>query len=143
MKPTDEANYTVNDLYGSESKGLDQWVKEVHETAKEKGWWENPRPDLECHMLMVSEIAEATESYRKGEPPIHSGFSETKRGFVPYVEEMLEVPVKPEGEAIELADAVIRIMDYFGSKGWSLEEAITLKTEYNKTRSYRHGNKKA
>jgi len=49
---------------------------------------------------------------------------------------------KPEGEAVELADAVIRIMDYFESKGWDLEHVIELKHDYNKTRSYRHGGKK-
>lgn len=114
------------------AKTLDEYVQEVHGTAKEKGWWDSRRPDLECHMLMVSEIAEATEAYREGSKPIYFSPSYTQG-----------VPNKPEGEAIELADAVIRIMDYFGSKGWSLEEAVRLKCEYNKTRPYRHGNKKA
>ena len=50
--------------------------------------------------------------------------------------------IKPEGELIELADAVIRIFDYAGAKGWDLEEAIKLKMTYNKTRSHRHGGKK-
>lgn len=125
---------------GGFSRGLDQWIKEVHETAVEKGWWSEPRPDLECHMLMVSEIAEATEEYRKGTPPIHfmyKGSPETD------LNALQNRAAKPEGEAIELADCVIRIMDYFGSKGWSLEEAVRIKTEYNKTRGYRHGNKKA
>lgn len=48
---------------------------------------------------------------------------------------------KAEGEAIELADAVIRIMDYFGHKGWDFEKIVRLKFEYNKTRSHRHGGK--
>lgn len=50
---------------------------------------------------------------------------------------------KPEGELVELADTVIRIMDYCGAKGYDLENAIHLKKEFNKTRSYRHGEKKA
>lgn len=45
-------------------------------------------------------------------------------------------------EAIELADAIIRIMDYFGYKNWNLEEILNIKIQYNKTRAYRHGNKK-
>lgn len=117
-------------------KSLDDYVKEVHETAKEKGWWDNPRPDLECHMLMVSEIAEATEEVRNGNPPIHYKTIDAKKVGNPNGS-------KPDGEAIELADCVIRIMDYFGSKGWSLELAVDLKIAYNKTRPYRHGNKKA
>jgi hypothetical protein len=48
---------------------------------------------------------------------------------------------KTEGEAIELADAVIRIMDYFEAMGWDLEEAIRIKSAYNETRPYRHGGK--
>ena len=49
---------------------------------------------------------------------------------------------KPEGEAVELVDAVIRIMDYFGYRGWDMEQVIEAKMEYNETRSYRHDNKK-
>ena len=50
--------------------------------------------------------------------------------------------MKPCGEAIELADVVIRIMDYFGHKKWNLEKCIEMKMKYNKGRAYRHGGKK-
>jgi hypothetical protein len=105
-------------------KDLNYWVDLSHSVAVQHGWWDSPRPSLECHMLMVSEIAEATEEYRKGKPPIYIG----ENG-------------KPEGEAIELADVLLRIFDYFGAKGWDLEKTVRLKHEYNKTRPYRHGNK--
>lgn len=49
---------------------------------------------------------------------------------------------KVEGEAVELADAVIRIMDYFGHKGWDLEKILEEKIRYNASRPYRHGGKK-
>lgn len=104
---------------------LNELVIEVHEEAKQKGWHENPRSPLELHMLIVSEVAEATEECRNGSKPIYINPSNGK----------------PEGEAIELADAVIRIMDYFGLREWDLEEAMRLKIDYNKQRSYRHGNK--
>lgn len=48
---------------------------------------------------------------------------------------------KPEGMGAELADVVIRIMDYCGFAGIDLESLILQKHEYNKTRPYRHGGK--
>lgn len=105
-------------------KTINEIVTEVYENAKDKGWHEQPRSALEIHMLIVSEIAEATEAVRNNIAPM-----------------MYDESGKPEGEIIELADAVIRIMDYFGSKGWDLENAISIKHDYNKHRPYRHGGK--
>lgn len=47
---------------------LNALVKRIHETAKEKGWWDEPRGPLEIHALIHSEIAEATEECRNGSP---------------------------------------------------------------------------
>lgn len=49
---------------------------------------------------------------------------------------------KPEGIPIELADAIIRILDYCGYAGIDIDAAISQKHEYNKSRPYRHGGKK-
>lgn len=49
--------------------------------------------------------------------------------------------VKPIGFAIELADAMIRIMDLAGHLGIDLTAAITEKMAYNETRPLRHGGK--
>lgn len=103
---------------------LKEWQKAVNSLAREKGWYDGrPRETLEYHMLFCSEIAEASESVRKGHGPVylHEG--------------------KPEGELVELADAVIRILDYCEYKGWDLEDAMVLKHQFNATRAYRHGNK--
>ena len=89
-------------------------------------------------MLMVSEIAEATEEARHSHPPVYV----RREGQIIDDPALFVQGEKPEGEAIELVDAMIRIADYFGSKGWNLEELLTLKINYNKTRSFRHGGKK-
>lgn len=111
----------------------------VHENAKAKGWHNEPRSALEIHCLIHSEISEATESYRNKEPIAWS--QDLKNGAVYFPENAGFDKYKPEGEAIELADAVIRIMDYFELKGWDLGQMIELKHNYNTKRPYRHGNK--
>ena len=124
--------------------------KECWRVAKEVGWHDQgkDKTPLEYHMLMVSEVVEASEEVRKGMPPIYKNYKMDS-----YTDEEIILPSnvefneffesnKPEGEAIELADVVIRIADYFEHRGWSLEDALKLKMKYNRSREYRHGNKK-
>ena len=98
--------------------------KEIHETAKSKGWWEYPRGTPECIALMHSELSEALEAYRIGNP-----MSE-------------KIPPFSQIEE-ELGDEVIRILDYAEHNGFEIGPAVAAKMAYNKTREYRHGNKKA
>lgn len=106
---------------------INEWVETVHNNAKDKGFWDTFKGTnderLSKHMLMVSELAEATESVRKGEESTY-----------------WDGP-KPEGEAVELADCAIRIMDYFGQMKWDLEAVIVSKHNYNVTRERLHGKK--
>lgn len=129
---------------------VNNWCREVHEYAKEKGWWDGtPRTALEIHMLCVSEIAEATEAVREKKPDV---YVHNLDGSVAEVTHMApesfvrtdgetSTQLKVEGEATELADCVIRIFDYFGYKGWDLEAILQAKHAYNKTRPYKHGGK--
>lgn len=122
---------------------LDNFQAMAHGMAKSKGWWEPEvakRP-LECHALMVSEICEAMEAWRAKKPPFYKAFSDFE--VLPGEPDFEIFDGKPEGEAIELADAVIRIMDYFGHKGWSLAEMIVMKHAYNAGREKMHGGKRA
>lgn len=99
---------------------------EIHTMAKEKGWWDEPRTLGDVLCLVHSEISEALEEFRNGHAPDEIYFAESG---------------KPEGVPVELADAVIRILDYFGYLGLSAEKVLQLKVDYNATRSHRHGGK--
>jgi len=95
----------------------------VHETAKEKGWWETDRNDGELIALIHSELSEALEALRNNNPPDD------------------KIPEFSGAEA-ELADVIIRIMDFTAARKYRIAEALVAKIEMNKTRSYKHGNKK-
>lgn len=110
---------------------IKEWQKEVHDLARAKGWYRagEERNMGEVMMNIASEVSEAWEAWRDGKEATY--FVSTKTGE------------KPEGVQIELADVVIRIMDTCEANGWDLEECIRLKHEYNQTRPYRHGGKRA
>lgn len=91
----------------------------VHANAREKGWWDETRNDGEIIALMHSELSEALEALRKGNPQDEK---------VPF-----------DNLTVELADCIIRILDYAGAKGLPLAEAIIAKHEFNTTRPHKHG----
>jgi len=113
----------------------------VHQTAVDKGWWDSrwkiemcaTSPEIHSASvsanngsliaLMHSELSEALEALRAGNPPDD------------------KIPEFTGVEA-ELADVVIRIMDAAAARGWRVGEAIERKIEMNKGRSFMHGGKK-
>ena len=108
----------------SESTPVTRLQNEIHRVAVEHGWWDRDRPLGEVLMLVVTELAEAMEAYRTGNP------SSEKIEGLSSVEE-------------ELADTVIRILDLAAGMGFDLEGAIRAKMTYNETRPYRHAGKLA
>lgn len=47
--------------------------------------------------------------------------------------------IKPEGVAVELADALIRILDTMHSLGVDIDAIVQEKMSYNASRSFKHG----
>jgi hypothetical protein len=109
---------------------FNELVKDIHDNAKAKGWYDGEvRHPLEMHMLMVSEIAEASEEVRSKRPPVY-GLLGGQHIIIldpqnPVFPEQVTETIKSEGEAVELADCAIRIMDYFGCMFWDFDSYYT------------------
>ena len=93
-------------------KTLNELSEICHRIAVEKGFWDEERNIGEALMLIVTELAEAMESYRKQD---QANFRE------------------------EIADTFIRLFDLCGGLNLNIEEEIERKSQKNKTRPYKHG----
>ena len=101
---------------------LEDMSKEIHNTAKEKGFWPEKVDDVfiaKQLLMIVSEVVEAMEAIRKDK-----GKQEV---------------------ADEMADIIIRTLDLYqglkdnGYVDADLQVALNNKTNFNKSRPERHG----
>ena len=122
---------------------LKELTAEIHQNAVEHGWWEEERTFGEIIALCHSELSEALEEHRNKKQHMYFNCMRQDGGDGCYMGECAKCAKygKPEGIPIELADCIIRILDYCGHVDIDIEEAIKIKHEYNKTRPYRHGGK--
>lgn len=102
-------------------RGMTSSLGQVINThMNEQGFWQSENVG-EKFMLIVSEVSEAMEADRKNldsdKIPAFTGVEE------------------------ELADAIIRILDFSQQNGLRLADAIIAKMQYNLTRPYMHGKK--
>lgn len=109
-------------------KSINELAKEIHKNAVNHGWWDEERSFPEIIALCHSELSEALEEYRDGHPNIYFSISSDRE--------------KPEGIAVEMADCIIRILDWCGKEGIDIENIIKVKHDYNLDRPYKHGGKK-
>ena len=96
-------------------ENLNKLAKHCYNEAKQAGWHDTPREDGTMLALIHSEISEALEGLRKNHMDDH-------------------LPHRPMAE-VELADALIRILDFAGMKGYDLGGAVREKLDYNRTRN--------
>lgn len=121
----------------------------------EKGWRTpdaEPRQFTEMTSLLHSEVTEAFEACRNREPVLWyeypNGIKSEANSRLPYDQVMIGdsapdefVLGKPQGVASELADVIIRVLDWADEHNLPLIEAVLQKHAYNQTRAYRHGGK--
>jgi len=106
---------------------LQTWAKEIHANAIAKGFYpENPkdRNDKEMLMLIICELAEAVEAHRENR------WMDGRQGIIP--EELAKYPQEFEANfkawvkdtvEDEMADALIRILDFTQHKGLVFDES--------------------
>jgi len=99
----------------------DEMQAEVHRIAISKGWWDVARADGEIIALIHSELSECLEACRS---------------LYPVIDKHIHDRMNAE---VELADAVIRIMDFAGARGWDVAGAMIDKIKYNRSRPRKHG----
>ena len=128
-------------------KTINQLSKEIHENAKSKGFFDEPKNIGEMLCLIHSEVSEALEADRKGQyanVPSHDSYMEFWKLKTTDKNALTETAyrnnIKGSFEE-ELADIMIRVMDLAAFKGIDLEKHIELKMAYNATREHKHGKK--
>lgn len=102
-------------LYDHMSESANDLMDLCHTLSVDAGWHDKPREDGTMIALIHSEISEAMEGERKDLMDDH-------------------LPHRKMAE-VEMADAVIRICDYCGKKGYDLGGAILEKLKYNQNRA--------
>lgn len=117
---------------------LNELAKEAFETAKAHGWHDGDRSFGEIVSLCHSELSEALEAARSGLPMAYYDVS-TEQEDVRVIGIDDSGVQKMEGVAVELADCIIRILDYCGEHCIDIDRIMRAKMKYNKTRPYKHG----
>lgn len=110
----------------SEKTIYNKLASAIHENAKSKGFWDNTRNEGELLMLVVSEISEALEAHRKGKFADLQGLADALKKYESFPVDMgiyereFKLYVKDSFED-EIADTIIRILDYAANKGISID----------------------
>lgn len=136
-------------------KTLKELAAEAHAIAEEKGWHGDLQLDDEEAFyeafagmwqgtqiaLIQSELSEALEAIRKKRRADLSEIDELAMWHVDDFRPLFERDVKDTLED-ELADAIIRILDFARTMGIDIERHVELKMKYNALRPYKHGGKR-
>src|SRR5215831_2905869 len=110
-------------MHLSTALSLDELAREINDNSCKKGFWKFESNKAEKIALIHSELSEALEAIRAEGVPMDQHCPDYT------------------SETIEMADAIIRILDYCGYYNIPIGEALFSKHEFNKTRPHKHGKK--
>lgn len=130
--------------------GLNALAETINQIATDHGFWpEEGRNFGEMVALMHSELSEALEEHRDGNPalwwrhqgacPLLTGFALDDQRSVGPDDPRCKCKPKPEGVAVELADCIIRALDTMYSLRVDIDKVVQSKVFYNATRPHKHG----
>lgn len=112
------------------SEQLNRLRDEAYATACNKGFHDEKHSDEHYLMLVITEIAEAVQADRKGRRADRERYDyAVDRGMCSDIEECFERYIKNSIED-ELADIVIRLLDFCGMKGYSFDYRLITPEEY-------------
>ena len=112
---------------------LNELAKEAHQIAVEHGWWEKEPSFGDLVALMHSELSEALEEYRAGRDMVWYACTEGTPEHPCDPKDIYDCEMsgqeascayrseKPEGIAVELADCIIRILDWAGHENVNMD----------------------
>jgi len=106
---------------------LTDLCNDAYEISASKGWHDQSHDPTVRLMLVVCELAEAVEEFRKGISPEDGWLGEGN---------------KPEGPAYEIADCFIRLADFCKEYNIEITSVVRRKLDFNKTRPLMHGGRK-
>ncbi len=115
--------------------GLNELAENIHKDNVDRGFYDEPRETGTILMLIVSELSEALEAYRKDK------FVDKNDLEGEFDKDKFKEKVKDTFED-EIADALIRILDMCGHMDIDIAKHVYQKLLYNRTRGYKHGGKK-
>lgn len=95
---------------------------QAHQISIRNGWWDKPVHDATALALVHCEVSEVVEALRNGNGPSD------------------KIPSYTKAEE-ELADIILRVMDFAQSKNLQVAGALIAKMDHNRGREYRHGKK--
>lgn len=100
---------------------INELAHDIHQGNRARGFWDGERNKGEMIALIHSELSEALEGLRGNN-------TSDKLPLLTAEEE-------------EMADVIIRVLDYSAGFGLNIGQAIAAKLEYNAKRPYKHGKK--